>query len=92
HERFTQMNLLLLKLSDKTLTEGERELLKELIRERQSDQSEEVTESERQSARLLPGVMAKEDIESRTEGDLHDVQLVGCKSNGPSEACEGGEG
>ena len=65
HPRYFEMDILLEKLEALTITNDERERLKVLLRERSVDMHEDISESQRQSAKIMSGVMDKVVLESK---------------------------
>lgn len=78
-ERFQQMAGLLKKLESLTISDGERVVLKRLLEERSVDMSPEVSQSQRDSAKLMAGVMTKVLEEAENQEPLGNVQLIGSK-------------
>jgi hypothetical protein len=67
HERYVEMDKLLEKLEALTLTEDERNRLKVLLLERSRDFHHDITEGQRQKAKLMGQVMDLVLLESKEE-------------------------
>lgn len=79
HEKYKEMDALLTQLDDKTITVAGRKRLKVLAEERITDFSKEITEEHRESAAALGPVMDKSAMETVTEGETTNLEVVGEK-------------
>ena len=81
HPRYAEMDKLLEKLEAKPdeLDDVERARLKTLLLERSIDMHEDITDSQRSSAKLMIGVMDKVLIEKANPSEVTEVGLVGTK-------------
>lgn len=78
-EQFHEMDELLRRLEALTITDVERERLRVLLLERSTSQDPEVSEEERESAKLMIGIMKKVLDEAQNEAPVADLQVVGSK-------------
>jgi len=67
HPRYFEMDTLLEKLEALKISDTERDRLKVLLRERSVDMHEDISESQRQSAKIMSGVMDKVVLENKGE-------------------------
>lgn len=81
HEQYKEMDDLLIKLDNRTISLRERKRLKELAEERLHDFSKEITDEHRESAAALGSVMDKNVTEEGLAGPPDNVEVVGEKKS-----------
>ena len=77
HVQFKEMDELLRQLEAMEITDDGRERLHELLRERSTSQDPEVSDEERNSARLMIGIMEKVVAEAADPSPITEVVTVG---------------
>lgn len=83
--QFQEMDELLRQLEALTITDADRTRLEVLLTERMTSTDPEVTDDERESAKLMIGVMRKVLEEAASPAPLGQIQAVGVREAEPKE-------